>query len=594
MLAYARLLRAASAGVASHLLTGTAPPFSHVGRGYCSADVWLRRRRRLALFAAALPFLLNLARCASRRIFAIAKLSFKEASRAASCTSSPSCCWSSCSAAGSSRTKPEDQVRTYVSVVYWAMTPLLLFTAGLLAAFSIPADIRSRPSTPSSPSRSSASRSSSVGSSASRPDDAGAVGDDQREPALRAARRRPGRRRGEPQGPRAAVRRADVSRTRPASSKGDNVGREWDYRSYITAPRRRGKRRRRRLDLSAVCRRARRPRPGPLRVQLRHLPHDQGRRRTAASPARSPSRPGQLRPHADLESYRKKPRPERRKPKRQPERRESTTSWPRSSAIFEVAGKDVTDFHTLYVDVPGGLFRNALQAADQAGDAALHGARSSAESRRSTSAWPSTTSISGWTTRAAAASVWLRLNFFKGGVGSVVPAGAGDRPGGGAEHLPERRHQSAVDAAALRRRCCVRTSSARSAPGTNVGGGPLESLYRLATRQITGAPLESRRRRDGRPSRSDVVFRWVIRRVLDLIPDVDRFDLTALRRRGLQHPGSGSCASACAAGRLPVPVGRAGVLPDEVARDRVVDIDCLAASLRRVSDRRMRSPKAHG
>src|SRR5207302_7365335 len=40
--------------------------------------------------------------------------------------------------------KPEDQVRNYVRVVYWAMTPLMLLTAGLLAAFSIPADVRNQ------------------------------------------------------------------------------------------------------------------------------------------------------------------------------------------------------------------------------------------------------------------------------------------------------------------------------------------------------------------------------------------------------------------------------------------------------------------
>jgi ABC-type transport system involved in multi-copper enzyme maturation permease subunit len=40
--------------------------------------------------------------------------------------------------------KPEDEVRTYVSVIYWAMTPLLLLTASLLAAFSIPTDLRNQ------------------------------------------------------------------------------------------------------------------------------------------------------------------------------------------------------------------------------------------------------------------------------------------------------------------------------------------------------------------------------------------------------------------------------------------------------------------
>lgn len=38
--------------------------------------------------------------------------------------------------------KAEDQVRNYVRVVYWSMTPLFLLTAGLLGSFSIPTDVK--------------------------------------------------------------------------------------------------------------------------------------------------------------------------------------------------------------------------------------------------------------------------------------------------------------------------------------------------------------------------------------------------------------------------------------------------------------------
>src|SRR5262249_51364111 len=38
--------------------------------------------------------------------------------------------------------KPEDELRTYVQVVYWAMTPLLLVTGVILAAFGIPNDLK--------------------------------------------------------------------------------------------------------------------------------------------------------------------------------------------------------------------------------------------------------------------------------------------------------------------------------------------------------------------------------------------------------------------------------------------------------------------
>lgn len=40
--------------------------------------------------------------------------------------------------------RPEDQVRNYVRVIYWSMTPLFLMTAALLGAFNIPNDIRNQ------------------------------------------------------------------------------------------------------------------------------------------------------------------------------------------------------------------------------------------------------------------------------------------------------------------------------------------------------------------------------------------------------------------------------------------------------------------
>src|SRR5262249_28887618 len=58
-----------------------------------------------------------------------------------------------------------------------------------------------------------------------------------------------------------------------------------------------------------------------------------------------------------------------------------------------------------------------------------------------------------------------------------------------------------------------------------VGGGPLESSYRLFTRQALAAPLE-----DTTLSKiatgSDEVFRWFIRRFLNVLPDIDRYSFT--------------------------------------------------------------------
>ncbi len=40
--------------------------------------------------------------------------------------------------------KPENQLRNYVRVLYWSMTPLFLMTASLLGAFGIPSDVKSQ------------------------------------------------------------------------------------------------------------------------------------------------------------------------------------------------------------------------------------------------------------------------------------------------------------------------------------------------------------------------------------------------------------------------------------------------------------------
>ena len=61
--------------------------------------------------------------------------------------------------------------------------------------------------------------------------------------------------------------------------------------------------------------------------------------------------------------------------------------------------------------------------------------------------------------------------------------------------------------------------------GTNVGGGPTESLIRLVGREAITTPREDTTTQKV-AAWSDLAFRWVIRRVLDFLPDVDRFSLT--------------------------------------------------------------------
>ncbi len=71
--------------------------------------------------------------------------------------------------------------------------------------------------------------------------------------------------------------------------------------------------------------------------------------------------------------------------------------------------------------------------------------------------------------------------------------------------------------------------------GTAPGGGPMEALVRLANRQIALIPLEDGTAKSVATT-SDIFFRWFIRRVLDIIPDVDRYNLTTYVSEGFNIP----------------------------------------------------------
>ena len=96
----------------------------------------------LCLAAILLPFICNIPRFSLRRIFGLAKLSFQEALRRKVVYAFAALLLIFLFASWFIPYKPEDQVRSYVQVVYWAMSPLFLLTSSLLAAFSIPSDRR--------------------------------------------------------------------------------------------------------------------------------------------------------------------------------------------------------------------------------------------------------------------------------------------------------------------------------------------------------------------------------------------------------------------------------------------------------------------
>ena len=161
--------------------------------------------------------------------------------------------------------------------------------------------------------------------------------------------------------------------------KGDNVGREWDYRSYITAP-------------------VSRPEP-PIAVwAFPACPAEPRRPRQAVRceftfdiyrTTKGEENKGVSCTFA-FQTWRLRPRQRGRVPARARGRalqsqgdpsdaRHRQRSWPRSSATIEIPGQGrVTDYHTQCIDVPGGLFRNARERTRRCEPAA----RSKPEPRR--------------------------------------------------------------------------------------------------------------------------------------------------------------------------------------------------------------------
>lgn len=96
----------------------------------------------IGLVAAAVPMLHNVRKLRGRRIWALTRLTIKEAIRSRILWAFSFLLLIFLFGSWFISAKPEDQVRGYVTTVFVAMTVLLLITAGLLAAQSIPADLR--------------------------------------------------------------------------------------------------------------------------------------------------------------------------------------------------------------------------------------------------------------------------------------------------------------------------------------------------------------------------------------------------------------------------------------------------------------------
>ncbi len=544
------------------------------------------------LVAVGVPFLRGLPPLRLRRIGALAKLSFKEAIRKKVLYAFSALLLVFLFGSWFIPYKPEYQVRNYVGIIYWVMTKLLLIAAIVLAAFSIPTDIRQQTMhtiTTKPVERFEILLGRFLGftalmtlvlllmTSLSLVYVVRGVDKEAAEESLKARDPQYGELRFENTGD---------------AQKGTNIGREWDYRSYITAanpnqepqfavwsfrnvPSALAERDTVRCEFAfdifrqtkgfenrgVSCTfefqtaqfvssdkdgyntdRSRWMTKSNLFVQKDIDEWLNGYRTRLESKANRPSE-GEL--NALVEAKRARLTKNKLEAVGSPSYRLSDSAIDDELAeeygYYVVPAKDITDYHTMFIDVPGGLFRNAQRKPIPS--AAGSGGRAAIETRVSVTKqsvtqyvgmakydlyWRLDDPARGGDAAAftlnfykGAFGLWLRLclviglatalSTYLSGVISMIVAALLFSGGGAIGYIQS------------------------IGQGTAAGGGPMEALVRLANRQIALIPLEdgtSKTLAEG----GDIGFRWLIRRVLDLIPDVDRYDLTTYVGEGFNIP----------------------------------------------------------
>ena len=515
-----------------------------------------------ALLVVLMPFFLNLVALRWRRIFALAGLSFKEAlrRRVLWAFSALLLVFLFGSWFISGRAKPEDQLRTYVQMVYWAMTPLLLFTSVLLAAFSIPADIRQQTihtvlTKPVQRFEVFLGRVLGFGALMSlvllfmtglsllyvlRGVDPDAAAE-----SLKA---------------RAPVFGTLTYENTESADKGVNVGEEWNYRSYITAPER-GEQ-----AQTAVFHFADPPALGGRKkvrcefnfaIYRAYKGQNQNRGISCAFTFQT-WRFDRNR----LDEYRKK-RKEGRGNLQGGNEADLDNDLAKEFGYYEIDSFPVENFHTMSRDVPGGLFENAAQPDPKRRDELVRMGLSPSPSVEVRVRCLDRQEYVGM----ARYDLYLRqddpegagearafaVNFLKGASGLwmriILVIGVATALSTYMSNVI-----SLLVALMLYLGGLFRDFISSVVVGKNVGGGPLQSFFAVVGRQVGVGATEQAPKQvaDGawcallQHDTShleqtvssyifrlfDPAFRWTMGRVFDLIPDVDRFDLTLFVAEG--------------------------------------------------------------
>ncbi len=497
----------------------------------------------LCLAAILLPFIFNIPKFSLMRIFGLAKLSFQEALRRKVIYAFAALLLIFLFASWFIPYKPEDQVRSYVQVVYWAMSPLFLLTSSLLAAFSIPADIKSQ----------------TIHTIVTKPVERfeiivgrflGFIALMTVVLLIMTATSLLYVIRGIDPAAASESLKARVPLYGELSflntendKKGDNVGREWEYRSYIAGPGMGGK-----GTATAVW-----TFPFPptnlsdrekVRAEFTFDIYRTTKGRENRGVACSFTFQTWRYREGDVKIY------EREKRQALLSRNGKSDAQIENElaekyGYYVFPSKPIFDYQTLSLDIPAGLFKNA-SSADNNRATELRSSNRPIEPIKVKVTCLDPTQYIGMAKYdlyfraddpdSTNEKLWFSLNFFKGSIGlwlrmclvtgiavclSTYLTGV----------------ISLLFTMILYMGGLVQEFIQQVAMGQNPGGGPVESLFRLVRRENMAAPLEQTTANQIATA-SDVFFRWIIRRLLDIIPDVERLDFTVFVAEGFDISGT--------------------------------------------------------
>jgi hypothetical protein len=488
-----------------------------------------------ALLAVSLPFFVNLLDLRWRRIWGITRLSFKEAVRRRVPYIFCALILVVLFLQWFEKSKPEKQLQHYVEIVSSTMTPLLLLSAALLASFSIPTDIKQQ----------------TIHTVVTKPVERfeiilgrflgytllmtlllflmtglslfyvlRGINPEAAEESLKAR---------EPIYGTLSFQRVEgeyTERERASRVAGFNVGKEWDYRGYVP-----GQDENRPHDavFYAVW-------------SFKDLPAKLARRDTIRCEftfeiyRESKGRENQGVLCSFFFQTRNYEKTRAKLQKYQDERRKQAAGVDLNPFIdnalsetfgyFEIQGKAVSDDRTLFLDIPAGLIRNALEESEDSRAPATPlevrvrcGSQGQMVGMARYDLY-----LRGDDPRKGPSTLAFAINYFKASVGLwmrvvliiALCVTVSTELGGIITFLCVMMlYLGGVN------RDFVKEIALRA----NVGGGPLESAYRMATRQHTSIELEESNTTRAAIA-SDEAFRWMMRFMLDVLPDTDRYSFT--------------------------------------------------------------------